>query len=83
MLAHTSIQHHTLEERRTRVSLTDRERECLSWLAKGLRTGRIAERFGLADVTVALHLSNARKKLGATTRDQAMAQAIMLQLIYP
>jgi len=83
VLAHTTIQHLSLEERRAEISLTDREKECLLWIAKGLRTGRIAERLGLADVTVSLHLSNARKKLGAATREQAVAQAIMLQLITP
>lgn len=53
--------------------LTARERACLDLLSSGLRTKAIAHDLGLALVTVELHLRNARTKLGASTRDQALA----------
>ena len=53
--------------------LTPREQECLSLLAKGLRGKEIALACGLSVVTVEMHLRNARRKLGAATREQAVA----------
>lgn len=61
--------------------LTDRERELLSYLAMGLKNDRIAERCGLAEVTVRKHILSARQKLGATTREQALAIALQNGLI--
>jgi len=52
--------------------LTDRETSVLHLLAAGLRTQEIAHELGLAIVTVDLHMRNARIKLGARTRDQAL-----------
>ena len=62
-------------------ALTHRERECLEGLALGLTNSGIAKRLGLALPTVAMHLTNARKRLGARTREQAVAQAVSLGLI--
>jgi DNA-binding CsgD family transcriptional regulator len=61
--------------------LSPRERECMTWLAIGLRYDRIAERLGIARPTVELHLLNARRKLGAKTREQALAKAVALGLL--
>ena len=55
-----------------RLALSARERQCMDLLATGLRTKSVAQELGLAEVTVELHLRNARRKLGATTRDQAL-----------
>lgn len=63
--------------------LTERERECLLWLAAGLRNDRIAERLGIRGATVEMHLRNARRKLGARTREQAVARAVALRLVDP
>jgi DNA-binding CsgD family transcriptional regulator len=65
------------------VRLSSRERECLLWLSKGLRNDRIAERLGISNHTVELHLANARRKLQAATREQALAQAVIRGLIEP
>ncbi len=54
------------------VHLTKRERQVMDFLAEGYRTKSIARELGLAEVTVELHLKNARTKLGALTRDQAL-----------
>lgn len=56
--------------------LSPREQETLTWLASGLRTAQIAHRMGIREVTVGLHLQGARRKLGARTREQAMAIAL-------
>ncbi|NVO27293.1 helix-turn-helix transcriptional regulator [Donghicola sp. C2-DW-16] len=45
---------------------------CLDLLGCGLRTKAIAQELGISVVTVELHLRNARTKLGAATRDQAL-----------
>lgn len=82
----TTLAHCELEDRNDKepdpdIQLTPRETECLLWLAKGLRTEAIADRLGIRPVTVTLHLSNARKRLGARTREQALAIALQSKLI--
>ena len=57
--------------------LSNRERECLLWLANGLKSAQIAEKLGIALVTVDLHFKNARTKLKAATREEALAKAII------
>ena len=56
--------------------LTAREIECLNALADGLTSGGIALRLQISVPTVAMHLTNARRKLDATTREQAVAIAM-------
>lgn len=56
--------------------LSTRERECLLWLCAGLRVSMIAAKLAISESAVHLYLSNARKKLGAHTREQAIARAI-------
>jgi DNA-binding CsgD family transcriptional regulator len=70
-------------EQAPRPRLSPRERECLTWLVAGLRSDRIAERLGLSRVTVDLHLTRARRRLGARTREQAVARALILGLLRP
>jgi DNA-binding CsgD family transcriptional regulator len=60
----------------TSSALSPRERETLQWLAAGLQTARIAERMGVAVPTVEKHLAGARARLGARTREQALAIAL-------
>jgi DNA-binding CsgD family transcriptional regulator len=45
-------------------------------IAEGHRVGRIADRLSIAEVTVGLHLKNARKKLKARTMAEAVAKAV-------
>jgi DNA-binding CsgD family transcriptional regulator len=61
--------------------LTSREYDCLAHIADGLRTADIAHCLGIAETTVEMHLRNARSRLGAKTRDQAVAIAIRQGLI--
>lgn len=71
------------QARRETGALTRRETECLEWLARELTNAGIAARMQVTLPTVALHLVNARKKLGAQTREQAVAQAVKRGLIEP
>lgn len=57
-------------------SLTVKESDVLSWLACGLRNDQIAFKLNIAEVTVRKHLSAIRLKLGAVTREQAIAIAV-------
>ncbi len=57
-------------------SLSRRERECLTLLAQGMRTQRIAEQIAISPATVEFHFKNARRKLGALTREQALAISV-------
>ncbi|WP_158292451.1 helix-turn-helix transcriptional regulator [Paracraurococcus ruber] len=57
--------------------LTERERDCLGFVAEGWSDARIAARLGIGTATVATHVVNARRKLGARTRSQAVAQFLL------
>lgn len=66
---------------RQETELTGREADCLRYLGMGLRTKEIAHRMGVQPVTVEYHFTNARRKLGARTREQALALALRAGLI--
>lgn len=55
-------------------SLSQRERDCLAYVADGLSDGEIAWKLGIAPTTVHSHVENAKRKLGARTRAQAVAR---------
>ncbi|HYZ15574.1 MAG TPA: response regulator transcription factor [Candidatus Acidoferrum sp.] len=61
--------------------LTEREREVLAMLARGLSNRRIAERLAIADNTVKAHVAQIFAKLGATTRTEAVTIALRLGLV--
>lgn len=56
--------------------LSGRERECLLWLCAGLRVSKIAAKLSISESAVNLYITNAKHKLGAKTREQAIARAI-------
>jgi DNA-binding CsgD family transcriptional regulator len=62
-------------------ALTAREFQCLAGIARGLLPKQIAGELGLADVTVHLHVANAKRKLGARTREHAVAIGVASGLI--
>ena len=77
-IAHLKIQNFLSRlEPATRPRLSPREEECIKWLASGLRTQQIADKLNIGEVTVNLYIQNARKKLGAKTRPQLVAKAIL------
>lgn len=55
--------------------LTEREREVLEWIARGLGNGDIARKLGLTLKTVRNHVSNILNKLQVTDRAQAILLA--------
>ena len=62
---------------------TTREREILALLATGSTDAEIAGLLGLSPATVQTHVRNAKTKLGARTRAQAVALAIAQGIIAP
>ncbi len=75
-LTHVHLQ--MLRRRNKQVGvLTTREKECLLLLSQGFRSKQIGHALGIREVTVHLHLTNARNRLSAKTREQALATAIL------
>ncbi|MBN3841939.1 MULTISPECIES: LuxR family transcriptional regulator [Burkholderia] len=64
-------------------ALTKREKECLLWAAQGKTSWEIGNILSISEPTVVFHLTNAKNKLQATNRRQAVAKAISLRLIQP
>ena len=62
--------------------LSAREKDVLL-LARGYRDDMIADRLGIAEITVRKHVTSARQKLGATTREQALVLTVALGHITP
>jgi NarL family two-component system response regulator LiaR len=63
------------------LHLTDREREVLSMVARGLTNPQISERLMISVSTVNFHVHNILDKLGAKTRTEAVAIAVREGLI--
>ena len=62
-------------------SLTQREKEVLSMVAKGASNHDIAEKLFLKEVTVKTHMNSIFKKLKVTNRTQAVLLAMQMNLI--
>jgi DNA-binding NarL/FixJ family response regulator len=69
--------------RPTRDDMSTRELEVLTWAARGKTSAEIAMILKLSKRTVDFHLDNARVKLGATTRIEAVIRAAIAGLIEP
>lgn len=84
-IAHEALQRQAALQKELGDSerLSGRERECLLWLARGLRSHEIADRLNLATVTIDFYFKRIRKKLGAASREEALAKAIVLGEIIP
>ncbi|KRR04398.1 hypothetical protein CQ12_34360 [Bradyrhizobium jicamae] len=61
--------------------LTQRERQCLAWIAQGKTAADIAVLVQIAPRTVVFHLENARRKLGAASIAQCVAEALRRGLL--
>lgn len=61
--------------------LSDRERDCLAFMADGRRDREIGDLLGITEATVRFHVDNARRKLGAKNRAQAVARLANLRLL--
>jgi DNA-binding NarL/FixJ family response regulator len=65
------------------VALNDREMEVLTWVARGNTSAEIARKLRISKRTVDFHVDNARIKLRAATRTEAVTKAAAGGLIKP
>ena len=59
-----------------RISLTDREVECLQWIAAGKSDWQIGKILNISQKTVNYHVENVKRKFGVATRIQAVVAAM-------
>lgn len=63
--------------------LSPRETEILTFIAKGLNRGEIAQALGISTTTVATHIGSVYRKLNVGSRSEATLEAVRLGLIKP
>ncbi|WP_342722659.1 autoinducer binding domain-containing protein [Bradyrhizobium sp. B097] len=63
------------------ATLTQRERQCLAWVARGKTVADIAVLVQISPRTVVFHLENARRKLDAATIAQCVGEALRRGLL--
>jgi LuxR family transcriptional regulator len=66
---------------RMNASLTDRERECLALVARGMTSADVGTKLAITTRTANFHVGNAMAKLGALSRGEAIARAIAAKLV--
>ncbi|MES5486713.1 LuxR family transcriptional regulator [Bradyrhizobium sp. INPA03-11B] len=64
-----------------KVTLSERELDCMRWVAEGKSSWEIGVILQISENTVNFHLKNAMRKLGATSRVQAIVMTMRLDLI--
>ena len=65
-----------------RPGLTPRELEALRWTMEGKTAWEVGQILSITERTAVLHLQNAMRKLGATSKHQAVLKALRLGLIH-
>ncbi|WP_445219810.1 autoinducer binding domain-containing protein [Bradyrhizobium sp. Pa8] len=65
----------------SKVTLSEREKDCLRWVAEGKSSWEIGKILNVSENTVNFHLKNAIRKLGTANRTHGIAKAIRLCLI--
>lgn len=58
------------------LTLSNREREVLTWVAEGKTAWEISQILGISNSTVNKHIAGAMRKTGSVTRTQAVAKAL-------
>lgn len=64
-------------------TLTHREYECLFWACEGKSSWEIAQILSITERTVIFHLNHVMQKLGANSRQHAVAKGLLKQLVRP
>jgi LuxR family quorum-sensing system transcriptional regulator CciR len=82
-LVHLELVPGSPDRNRPTAALTDRERECLLWSARGKSSWDIGMIIGISEFTANFHIRNACAKLQATNRILGITKAIRLGLINP
>jgi two-component system nitrate/nitrite response regulator NarL len=72
---------HTTAPLKGRGELTERERQVVQLLSEGLSNKLIADRLGISDHTAKFHVNGVMMKLGASTRTEAVVEAMRRGLI--
>jgi LuxR family quorum sensing-dependent transcriptional regulator len=65
------------------LALTERELECMRWVADGKSDWEISMILKISSATVRFHVDRARRKLDAVTRPQAVAKLVARGLLQP
>ena len=65
------------------TDLSQRELECLQMISKGYKTAEVADLLDVSYHTAAKHVRNIYRKLGISSRAQAVQEALRLGLIQP
>lgn len=76
--AHVTARIELREKANNGAILTQRERQCLSWIARGKTVADVAVLVEISPRTVAFHLENARRKLNAGSIAQCVLEAFRL-----
>ena len=58
-------------------ALTERQLQCLRWVASGKTDAEIAAQLGISKATVHFHIERAKKQLGVSSRVQAVAMLML------
>jgi DNA-binding CsgD family transcriptional regulator len=61
--------------------LTERERECMALVARGMTSADVGVKLGITARTANFHIGNVMVKLGAVSRGEAIARAITANLV--
>jgi two-component system, NarL family, nitrate/nitrite response regulator NarL len=80
-LASSLVPNQAPREPKGRGELTERERQVVQLLSEGLSNKLIAARLGISDHTAKFHVNGVMEKLGASTRTEAVVEAMRRGLI--
>ena len=81
-LASALVPQTAAREPKGRGDLTEREKQVVQLLAEGLSNKLIADRLGISDHTAKFHVNGVMMKLGASTRTEAVVEAMRRGLIH-